>query len=152
MSTSYRKLERKGPYLGFITQVYDSANFDIDIDMPSEVRDSYKDVYAKGYIAIDMDEPRVSSKRLKSYRCRIRGIVVDKNRRDRNSTTSARLALAKIERRAKLYNSWVLCYVNEIDQYNRILVELCDPITGESMTDDIFEEHPEVFKKYVKVE
>lgn len=152
MISSYRKLNRHGPFQGFITQVYDSANFDIDIELDDDTKQKYDEVFKNGYIAIDMDADHVTSERRRAYRCRVKGVVVDKGRRDHSANISARQAANKIEKKVKLYNSWVTCYVNEIDQYSRILVDLYDPITGESMTDQIFSEHPDVFTKYVKPE
>lgn len=151
ISSSYLELPRSGKFRGYVINVYDPVNYDIDIHFDPDTNNKYKDVFKSYYTCISLDskdtENRLPLQR-PAYRCRVKGISME--RRDINEKT-VRNATNDINKKIYLFNGWVDCYVNDIDYYNRILVELYDPITGESLTDDIFyQKYPELFSQYIR--
>lgn len=138
--------------MGFIVNIYDSVNFDIDI--PLQDKERYKNVYQAPYTCIDLDNSQfVEPVQRIAYRCRIEGVSIDRNESNdselkENNYRIVREANYKIKQRIMLCNSWVLCKIGAIDYYNRILIKIYDPITSKSLTEDIFAEYPNVFSEY----
>ena len=153
MISSYKKIECTGKFRGYITNIYDPANYDIDIQFDEDTKSKYQHVFKSLYTAIDLDDtPPISPKRLESYRCRVKGVTIIRPNYKNNKPIDYPMknATTDINKKVFLFNSWVDCDVSDIDFYNRILVKLYDPITGESLTDDVFDKYPTLFSKYVK--
>ena len=118
MSSNVQKLE------GFVVNVHDSTNFDIDLN--PELKESTR-VISNEYTYQDFDFiPKWNSespiKTGTSYRCRLRGVGINQSAQSRSS----RLHKTCISVRQLIDRSdgWVTCFMHNVDIYNRLLVDI----------------------------
>ena len=121
--------------VGYVVNVHDALNYDIDLYLPDEIRSRYlnakhKDernvVILNKYSYVDVDDNDVNKDRL-TYRCRLKGIGLKCHK----SYKLQRNAHIEMMRRIDRQNGWVYVTVSDIDIYQRILVNLYDPISKE---------------------
>jgi hypothetical protein len=121
---------------GFVVNVHDAVNFDIDLFLPSYNR--YEEVISNTYMYSVLD-PSISPYLQKeqplytsvAYRCRLRGVGVNFRRRSedrgKRKTNSAMMDVIRLIDRS---NGWVICNVSDVDVYRRILVDITVPVDG----------------------
>lgn len=123
------KIRQKFP--GFIVNIHDVANLDIDIELPPEILERYDGVIRKSYQYVEycddeilttgFSEPRLG----RALRCHLKGVGVNKNlSKERDFNRSMNLIKYEIEHLLNQNNWMVNCHVFDIDIYSRLLVDV----------------------------
>jgi len=129
--------------VGFIVNVHDQINFDIDLNLNSKIKNRYSRVIINEYCYTDPSSEGI--RRGLTYRCRLRGVSLDSKDKYSKMLQESRInILRKIDRQ----NGWAICTVSDVDIYNRILVDLYDPITGESINEYLLTQYKEIYRPY----
>lgn len=131
---TYTKLQVIRNVPGFIVNSYDGTNYDIDIIFPEGIEELYEDkVITNPYEFFERatcECPPVKMNR-KTYRCRLKGIKTN------NKVKSDPDLMKKISNDVLNFknrcNGWVFLNIGDIDVFKRMLVEMFDPISGESL-------------------
>lgn len=113
-------------HVGFVVNIFNSLNFDIFIeDLPPPQGEMFNE-----FTYVDEHDPTI--KRGKTHRCRLAGILRRKHPVPyEDYITSVRFINMLIYK----LNGWVLVKIKGRDKFRRLLVELFDIITGESIND-----------------
>lgn len=113
---------------GFVVNVHDAINFDIDLSFTSQQRHRFNRVIKNEYQYKEESIPS-NSKIGKAYRCRLKGIQLTSSYNNRGKFKEQTMKKAKkvMERMINRSNGWVICLINGVDIYNRLLVDLIDP-------------------------
>jgi len=140
----YRRITQTDNLVGYIVNIFDPVNLDIDIYIPSDKKSLYHNVVKNGYTFIDHDsqiETRIA------YRCRIRGIKMNRIESKKNPVYCD--VINKIIEFFTRCNNWIKINISDIDVYKRILVDIYDPLTGQSLRDILLEnEYSSIFTDY----
>lgn len=116
------KFEVNKVYIGFVVNVFNAVNYDIDIFNGEPENDTdYHGVYT-----FDDGEGIIS--RGKTYRCRMYGVL---KRRGSGRNDEANRVMNIIKHIINKTNGWVMVKYFGRDKFDRILVELYNPINGE---------------------
>lgn len=125
---------------GFVVNVYDAINLDIDLELTSELKTRYGNVYVNKYDYVDVGVAidNILSDRVRSeeqitsntYRCHLYGL---KLHRELRGSTRQPYAIAKMWLARTQGN--VVVEVGDIDVFSRILVKVYDPVTNECLND-----------------
>jgi hypothetical protein len=150
----YKKYREINNVIGFVVNVHNATNYDIDLILPQPIYDKYKTVIINKYSYNEVDDDLNIKNNVKSgstYRCRLKGIGINYDNYHLNPTSnlsSSEGTLSKVSPTAHLNNysltidikqlidrtdGWVLCKISDIDVYKRLLVEIIVPTS----TDDI---------------
>lgn len=126
--TIYNKLILN-PYItkkirGFVVNVHDAMNFDIDINIPEFLKPKYQNVYKTDYYYKQYDKDFMESPNFKNkkvyksyaYRCRLKGIST-------NRSVSYNI-INEIKQLFDRLDGKIYCVLNNIDMFNRILVDI----------------------------
>jgi len=83
----YQRMREVKNVTGFIVNVHDATNFDIDLEISAELHEKYRDVICNQYTYQDlgedflenpdMDRLRVSPEIGTTYRCRLKGVGIN---------------------------------------------------------------------------
>lgn len=109
---------------GFVVNVHDAMNFDIDINIPDFLKIKYQNSYKteyfyKQYDREFMETPFFKNKKIYksyAYRCRIKGLST-------NKSVSYNI-INEIKQLFDRLDGKVYCVLNNIDIFNRILVDI----------------------------
>lgn len=130
----YHHMKEVRNVLGFIVNIHDATNFDIDLNMPLEQHRLYKGVISNEYTYQDLDEDyfenpnhtrfiKINPKKGLTYRCRLKGVGI-------NQLTSpfdlwkANQMCIEIKQLIDRSDGWVICNLSDIDVYQRMLVDI----------------------------
>src|SRR5581483_2086659 len=131
--------------LGFVVNIHDALNFDIDLCLAPEEQKKYVHVLSMDYTYSQLS--KVFNGR--THRCRLKGIGIKKTSKtgneivDENNVKSehARKLLRdshiELIRIIDQCNGWILVEINGIDVYSRFLVTLYNPLTGENLNNKL---------------
>jgi len=139
---------------GFVVNVHDAINFDIDLSFTSQQRHRFNRVIKNEYQYKEESIPG-SSKFGKAYRCRLKGIQLKStyHTRGKFKEQTMKKATKVMERMINRSNGWVICLINGVDIYNRLLVDLIDPGLFPdkyvSYRDILLSEFSKLFSKYI---
>jgi endonuclease YncB( thermonuclease family) len=121
-------------YVGFVVNLYDPLNWDIDLLIPKNQLENFKNVFTSKYTYADEDGVE---KEGVTYRCRIRGIIYEE------TSQSLRKMIRRDDVVYKVYvemnqiidrcNGWVACRIFGFDKYQRILVDIYDPVSKKNI-------------------
>lgn len=132
---------------GYTVNVHDAINFDIDLFITSQQRTRFRHVISNEY----QYKEELSSEEIKSgkvYRCCLKGIQVsDHNSRKFKSRMHA--ATLDVRHATDRSNGWVICVIDSVDVYNRLLVDLLDPKTHESLKECLLSDYDDIFMPYI---
>ena len=137
-------------YLCHVLQVKDSVNYDVHFLSDKFPHSRYKNVTSSEcvYSMMDAKTFKLGPRKFgKVYRVRLRGIVVA-NGKCRAPSALARKAGASIDRWVNRCGGILLAKVHQSDHYNRMMIELFDPITKSSFTKVLLETYPTVYQPY----
>lgn len=136
-----------GVCVGFVVNVHDPLNYDIDLLLPknaalSDTLLGYAD-YRQYSFGRSMGDTDIIER--KAYRCRLRGIVRRPDLRSRTyrafrppsfmsgpahgNRSLDRKAWVAVTRQVDRSNGWVICSIVGVDRYRRVLVDIVDPLT-----------------------
>lgn len=127
----YQKLREIYDVKGFVVNVHDSANFDIDLNIPRHLSERYSSVITNTYSYKDMSEDFIKSPDLEkvkalpsltgqTYRCRLKGIGL---RTDFNNWETFQRTIM-VRRLIDRADGWVTCTISDIDIYRRLLIDI----------------------------
>jgi len=126
---------------GFVVNAYSALNLDIDIMFDDEKSAAlYTQSSSKSYYFEDKDGDTYRSK---AYRCRLVGLSLIPGKK-----FPSRKVLDTLQKKIHEQRDWVILKISDIDSYNRILVEIIDPLSKNSINDYIIVKFPEVYRKY----
>jgi hypothetical protein len=119
---------------GFIVNIHDATNFDIDLSIPAEIREKYSDVIVSEYKFKDMDDDFLENPLLETisqkpeqigitYRCRLRGVGINQNP-IRNHKWRMNQVCVDVKQLIDRCDNWVTCTISDIDVYRRLLVDI----------------------------
>jgi len=114
---------------GYVVNIHDAINYDIDFDFPPGLISRYDDVIKNTYQYRDATGEKVGT----TYRCRLKGIKVVASQRP------PRDGYLAISRQIDRQNGWIIATVSDVDIYSRLLVTLYDPITSECLSDQLYQ-------------
>lgn len=139
--TRYQRIQEMKNIEGFIVNIHDVTNYDIDLDIPRELVSSYSNIVSNVYKYCDLDEKfmndpncnlGIEEKVGTAYRCRIKGIGTTQLLTSNNTWKSNKLCI-DIRKLIDRSDSWVTCCLSDVDIYKRLLVD----ITVHTPTEDI---------------
>jgi hypothetical protein len=126
--------------IGFVANVYNPVNFDIDLGTMTDfhIRQllSRHKLVTTQYTYTD-DNPIALNPSIRTgmtFRCRLAGILIKKNELPALDYSAS---LRKLTYHVNKLNGWVYVNIIGIDRYQRVLVELYDVITGESIVNQL---------------
>ncbi len=162
--------------LGYIVNVHDPVNYDIDLFLSPQLRKKYSQVITNTYTYQDEgDTIRTGI----TYRCRLKGVGVVTSKQRKMKTSPSKIpnpekdgnlfkslprhpgkkkdpvnfiireAHIAIIRQFDRQNGWVICTISDVDIYRRLLVTLYDPITRKDLSEILLsEEYKDYFRPY----
>jgi len=138
---------------GFVVNVHDAINFDIDLTLTTQQLHRFSRVIHNEY---QYKEESGDCKVGRAFRCRLKGIQLSNSYAHRNKSRSQTMmskATKTMKRMIDRSNGWIICVVSEVDVYNRLLVDLIDPgLFPEkyvSYRDILLSQYSKLFSKYV---
>lgn len=114
---------------GFVVNMHDPTNFDIDLDLTPALKTKYENVITSTYTFHDFTTPLITTNDIlgitnvstgTAYRCRLRGISINKNANHGHSSEIYNLVKNLIDKN----DCWITCSISDIDIYRRILVDI----------------------------
>jgi hypothetical protein len=134
LHVNYQKLSDIKNIDGFIVNVHDAINFDIDLELPYPVVALYLSVIKNSYIYRDNNCDELISSIYKNtgkydeeigttYRCRLRGIGINKTMTSNRRWKMTQLTIA-VKQLINRSDGWVECVLGDIDIYQRLLVDV----------------------------
>lgn len=135
----YQSIRELHHISGFIVNVHDATNFDIDLRLTPEQHRIYSNVINNTYVYRDLDDqlnPVGLSTTGCTYRCRLRGVGINKNGNNSTNSTNPtnptnfrhRQSCFDIKKLIYRIDGWVVCTLSDIDVYKRLLVDICIPL------------------------
>lgn len=139
---------------GYVANVKNCVNMDIDLNLSPEQEERYQNCIINYYQysminPATLDEGPVMQGR--TYRVRLKGIATASNKQLGKSSkvkNQMSLAVQAINHIKMLTSGHFICVVSDIEVYNRILVELFDPVTGQSINQLILSKFSEALDEY----
>jgi hypothetical protein len=130
----YHRLREVGSIDGFVVNIHDATNFDIDLQLPDDVKNKYNTVITNQYSYKDLgDEYMTNPSNIMTeamvpevgttYRCRLRGVGVNQLPIDEHLRKSHVMNMT-IKRLIDRADNWVSCTLSDIDVYQRLLVDI----------------------------
>jgi len=153
LSTKFSK-ETPDILPGFVVNVHDAINFDIDLSFTSSQRYHYRHVIQNDY-KYKEEASDEAIKNRKAYRCRLKGIQLSSSshKGGRGKSNTMAKATTDMEHMIDRSNGWVICVIDSVDVYNRLLIDLIDPALYPekyaSYSELLFAGYPHLFSKYV---
>ena len=129
----YQRMREVKNIVGFIVNVHDATNFDIDLDIIPELHEKYRDVISNQYTYQDLGEdfvqnPHLSQLRVTpevgtTYRCRLKGIGINQLSSSEHAWKSSQMCV-DVRQLIDITDGWVTCTLSDIDVYQRLLVDI----------------------------
>lgn len=128
----YQKMKETPNTQGFVVNVHDSTNFDIDIGINPKLHERYNNVISNEYYYKDFNdeflrnpnsEVDVETSIGTTYRCRLRGIGINQLPKHLHYSKSNQLCL-EIKQLIDRTDGWVICTLSDVDIYKRLLVDI----------------------------
>lgn len=147
----YRNSSERNVVSGYVVNVHDAINFDIDLSFTSTQRYQYRHVITNEYEYKEKssEDERKSGK---AYRCRLKGIQLISHR-SKESDQLMRKAIKDMIQMINRCDGWVVCVIDGADVYNRLLIDVVDPALFpeyyRSYREVLFKRYPNLFTKYI---
>lgn len=129
----YQRMREVKNVQGFIVNVHDATNFDIDLDIIPELHERYRDVISNQYTYQDLGEdfvqnPHLSQLRVTpeigtTYRCRLKGIGINQLSSSEHAWKSSQMCV-DVRQLIDITDGWVTCTLSDVDVYQRLLVDI----------------------------
>lgn len=130
LQNRYQRVHEIPNIKGFIVNIHDAINFDIDLQITPELHSIYKDVISNHYMYRDIesithlkDDIKLNSRVGKTYRCRLRGIGLNPHSESIQIAKARALGL-EIRQLIDRSDGWVSCTLSNIDIYQRLLIDI----------------------------
>ena len=130
----YIRLREVSGIIGFVVNIHDAMNFDIDLQLTKEIKHKYDNVITNEYTYNDlgdsyltnpnnvMNEPLIP-KIGTTYRCRLRGIGIDQLS-SKSQSLKFYLTTVDVKQLLDRTDNWISCTLSDIDIYQRLLVDI----------------------------
>ena len=133
----YIKLPEVGNVRGYVVNVHDTANLDIDLDIPTTNLENYSGVSCKNYTYNEYVNDEYSpechvKKEGVAYRCRLRGLGASRSSR-KYSIFRRKVLCTKVKQMIDRADGWVSCNLSDIDIYKRLLVDVSIKIGNDNI-------------------
>jgi len=130
----YQRMREIRDVTGFIVNVHDATNFDIDLDISPDLHEKYHDVISNQYtyqdLGIDFLEnpdmnrlvcitPEIGT----TYRCRLRGVGINQLSSSEHTWKSTQMCV-DVKQLIDRTDGWISCTLSDIDVYQRLLVDI----------------------------
>jgi hypothetical protein len=135
---SYHKLpQTRETFLAYVVAIRDPLNFHLDIYWPDEMAERYNLALKYDYTFVSEElGPNIYSR--PAYSCHLRGVEIASNLNDlATHTANMKEAYILISKRILRSGGWVLVSVSDIDVYRRILVNMFDVVTRQSLNQEL---------------
>lgn len=129
----YQRMREVRNITGFIVNVHDATNFDIDLEISPELYDRYRDVISNQYTYQDLgqdflENPDLNRLKIKpivgtTYRCRLRGVGINQLPNS-DHTYKNNIMCVEVKQLIDRSDGWVNCTLSDIDVYQRLLVDI----------------------------
>jgi hypothetical protein len=140
----YKKMATATNIVGFIVNVHDATNFDIDLDMSPELHQQYQDVISNQYTYQDLEPDFIENPDFTklatlnpkigiTYRCRLKGIGINQSSTSSSHYWKSNQMCIEVKQLMDRTDGWVLCTVSDIDVYQRLLVDISIETSNESI-------------------
>lgn len=136
----YQRLKPVQKVIGFVVNIHDVINFDIDLDIPNNLRKKYQNVVCNKYIYQDLgndflenpnfEDLNVTPKIGLSYRCRLKGIAINEDFKQFYRWKNKNQLYIEVKQLIDLVDGWVLCNLFDIDTYQRLIVDIFIVLEG----------------------
>lgn len=133
--TFYQKLPQvKETYLAYVVAVRDPLNFHLDIYWPVEMAERYSSAIRYDYTFVSEElSPSVHVR--PAYSCHLRGVeIIQSEAHDFSNMKEAYILMSK---RILRSGGWVIVSVSDIDVYRRILVNVFDVVSRDSLNREL---------------
>ena len=135
----YQRMREIRGIIGFIVNVHDATNFDIDLEMSPELHEKYGDVISNQYTYQDLDRDflenpgiltckdakntEITPKIGTTYRCRLRGVGINQLATNVHTWKSNQMCV-EVKQLIDRTDGWITCTLSDIDVYQRLLVDI----------------------------
>lgn len=128
----YQRMREVHNVVGFIVNVHDAINFDIDLDIPPQLHERYNDVVSNQYTYQDLDPEflkmpantmEIAPKIGTTYRCRLRGVGMNQLPHYLHTSKSNQMSI-EVKRLIDRTDGWITCTLSDIDVYKRLLIDV----------------------------
>lgn len=130
----YQRMREVHNVVGFIVNVHDAVNFDIDLDIPPQLHERYSDVVSNQYTYQDLSNDflenpdlnktiQITPKIGTTYRCRLRGVGMNQLPHYLHTNKSNKMCI-EVKRLIDRTDGWITCTLSDIDVYKRLLVDI----------------------------
>lgn len=148
--TAYKKIAHNNRkyYLGYVVAIRDPLNIHIEISLPREDHERYQNAKQYDYEFISEEyEGKIVTKRV--YVCHLKNVEICYNPEDKNDAvknSNMKDAYIYLLKTLKKTQNWVLVSVTDIDTYSRVLVNIFNVKTKESINLGMLSETSTVYK------
>lgn len=130
----YQRMREISGVIGFIVNVHDATNFDIDLEISPELHEKYGDVISNQYTYQDFNNNFFEFSTLSkikcinpcigtTYRCRLRGVGINQLPQHLHTWKSNQMCV-EIKQLIDRTDGWITCTLSDIDVYQRLLVDI----------------------------
>lgn len=131
----YQKLPQvKDTYLAYVVAVRDPLNFHLDIYWPPEMAERYSSAIRYDYTFVSEELGSTVHVR-PAYSCHLRGVEITQTAP--NDFSNMKEAYILMSKRILRSGGWVIVSVSDIDVYRRVLVNVFDVISRDSLNRDL---------------
>lgn len=136
----YQKLRETDGVSGFIVNVHDAINFDIDLQIPPRLQNKYSSVISNQYVYKDVSpsifiNPSsyldsldfIPSQNRSAYRCRLKGVGINQHDYCPSTLWKCNQLSISIKQLVDRSDGWVTCCLSDIDVFQRLLVDISIP-------------------------
>lgn len=132
--SKYQRMREIDNITGFVVNVHDATNFDIDLEMSPEFHERYNNVISNQYTYQDLgndflenpdlsrtirNTPRVGT----TYRCRLRGVGINQLPQNLHIWKNNQMCV-EVKQLIDRTDGWITCTLSDIDVYERLLVDV----------------------------
>lgn len=130
----YHRLREISNIIGFVVNIHDATNFDIDLQLTTEMRNKYNGVITNEYTYNDLgDEYLINPNSAMNqtivpqtgttYRCRLRGIGINQLPSS-DQMYKSYIMTTEVKQLLDRTDNWVSCTLSDIDVYQRLLIDI----------------------------
>ncbi len=139
--SKYQRMREIENIIGFVVNVHDATNFDIDIEISPEFHERYNNVISNQYTYQDLSNDflenpnlhiKVPTKIGTTYRCRLRGVGINQLPQYLHIWKNNQMCV-EVKQLIDRTDGWVVCTLSDIDVYQRLLVDITINTCNESI-------------------
>jgi hypothetical protein len=130
----YQRMREVHDVTGFIVNVHDAINFDIDLEISPDLHEKYGDVVSNQYTYQDLGSDFLENPDLSkttqlvpkigtTYRCRLRGVGMNQLPQHLHTWKTNQMCV-EVKQLIDRTDGWITCTLSDIDVYKRLLVDV----------------------------